>query len=212
MGNVEYMGRLETLITDSRLTLRNRLNMANSCLRYILLISNLLLSSLGLLVIAGGIWLVVDEQSAQNIAEEVANATSIGNATNEFEDIYTHKYFDYFVIGLGAVTVLVSLFGFCGAKQESVCLLSTYIFFTFILLISQIAAIVLINYRTTGIEDFKHKAGEALNIDLEKLEGTGYQQTIFFGVLAGITCIILAVSLCFCNSVRKQKSPNYAGV
>jgi len=184
----------------------------NSCLRYILLISNLLLCTLGLLMVIGGVWLVVDEQSAENIAEKIANATNLDDAKGNLEEIYSHKYFDYFIICVGGVTLLISLFGFCGAKKESVCLISTYIFCTFILLILQIAAIVMINLRTTSIEDFKGQAGEVLNIDLDKLIGSGFYQTIFFGVLAGFSCIIISISICFCNSVRKTSSPNYNGV
>merc|ERR1712130_68242 len=185
-------------------------NMANTCLRSTLLITNSLLALIGVLMLAGGIWLVSDESSAQDIAKKVVNSTNFDESVPSdvkkgLEGIYGHKYFNYLVIGLGVISLLVALFGFCGARKESICLISFYIIFTIFLIILQIGAIVLINVRNENIEAFKTQVSEFLTVDLEKLEGSGFYQTIFFGVLAGISCIILLVSSCFCHSVRKER-------
>merc|ERR1712241_1400021 len=41
----------------------------------------------------------------------------------------THKYFNYALLAMGGITLLVALFGFCGAKKENQCLLSLYTIF-----------------------------------------------------------------------------------
>jgi len=208
--------------------------MANSCLRNILLVSNILCCTLGIAMIAGGIWLLVDEHSLQNIVNSFLSSenetlsvgddssstiqevkvNSHGNRTAAqlLEEIYSHEYFDYLMIGVGAITLLISLFGFCGAKKESLWLLGTYIFFTILILLLQIGAIVIINLRLEGIQHAKEVIGEAININFGDLEGDGFIQTIFFGALSLGTLLILLVSFCFCHSVRKQKTGQYDGV
>merc|ERR1712107_421048 len=44
----------------------------------------------------------------------------------------SHKYFNYALLAMGGVTLLVALFGFCGAKKGSQCLLSLYSICVFI--------------------------------------------------------------------------------
>merc|ERR1712117_914538 len=104
------------------------------CVRFTLIIANSLLALLGLLLLAGGVWRIVDEvkKGVDGLEEAVREAAS-------------HKYFNYALLAMGGVTLLVALFGFCGAKKESQCLLSLYSICVFIILLLQIAAIVFIN-------------------------------------------------------------------
>merc|ERR1712130_67852 len=205
------MGISQRLSLFTRTILPSKLHtMANTCLRSILLITNSLLALIGVLMLAGGIWLVSDENSAQDVAKKIVNSTDMNESLPSdviegLEEIYGHKYFNYLIIGLGVISLLVALFGFCGAKKESVCLISFYIIFTILLIILQIGAIVMINVRNENIETFKTEVSEFLTVDLEKLEGSGFYQTIFFGVLAGISCMVLLVSSCFCHSVRNER-------
>merc|ERR1719250_54236 len=176
---------------------------------------------------AGGVWLTVDQQSLERLVDEYkgnssvvklesepasgngANSTSIGDL---FGEIYDLEYFNYLVIVVGAVTLLISCFGFCGAKKESVCLLGTCISFTMLLLLLQIAAIVIINPRHDAIETLKKSVDETLSINLSDLEGDGWYQTVFFGLLAIGSLLTILVSCCFCRSVRKQNTEEYKGV
>merc|ERR1712121_317346 len=103
-------------------------------------------------------------------------------------------------IGIGAVTFLVSLFGFCGAKKESVCLMTTYIIFTIILIIIQVSAITIINIQDSKIQEYKSEAANLLNIELENIEISHRFQTIFFGVTTGVSLLFLLGTLCLCRS------------
>merc|ERR1712004_658543 len=97
------------------------------CVRFTLIIANCLLALLGLLLLAGGVWRIVDEvkNGVDGLEEAVKEAAS-------------HKYFNYALLAMGGVTLLVALFGFCGAKKESQCLLTLYSICVFIILLLQI--------------------------------------------------------------------------
>merc|ERR1711964_730528 len=94
---------------------------------------------------------------------------------------------------MGGITLLVALFGFCGAKKNQ-CLLSLYSICVFIILLLQIAAIVFINVDDTNIDFIKKSISaqaDEIDIDLEKLQpGSKFIQNLFFGVPAGLSAII----------------------
>merc|ERR1711937_929879 len=89
---------------------------------------------------------------------------------------------------MGGVTLLVALFGFCGAKKESQCLLSLYSICVFI----------------------KEKiSNEAAKIDIEDPEkltpGSKFVQNLFFGVSAGLSAIILFFTITLCCRARREE-------
>merc|ERR1712038_2097202 len=84
------------------------------CVRYTLLIANSLLALLGLLLLAGGVWRIVDDQSLRDVANELRDTAEWDNLAKEAAG---HKYFNYALLGMGGITLLVALFGFCGAKK-----------------------------------------------------------------------------------------------
>merc|ERR1712080_745877 len=162
------------------------------CVRYTLLIANSLLALLGLLLLAGGVWRIVDDESLREVANDIQD-------TQEWEDVKgeetgledavkeasTHKYFNYALLAMGGITLLVALFGYCGAKKENQCL-SLYSICVFIILLLQIAAIVFINVDDANIDFIKKsistEAGK-IDIDVEKLQpGSKFVQNLFFGV------------------------------
>merc|ERR1711890_150096 len=163
------------------------------CVRYTLLIANSLLALLGLLLLAGGVWRTVDDESLREVANDIQD-------TQEWEDVKgevtgledavkeasTHKYFNYALLAMGGIPLLVALFGYCGAKKENQCLLSLYSICVFIILLLQIAAIVFINVDDANIDFIKKsistEAGK-IDIDVEKLQpGSKFVQNLFFGV------------------------------
>eukprot|EP00091_Calanus_sinicus_P024997 TRINITY_DN9296_c0_g1_i6.p1 TRINITY_DN9296_c0_g1~~TRINITY_DN9296_c0_g1_i6.p1 ORF type:complete len:195 (-),score=31.71 TRINITY_DN9296_c0_g1_i6:103-687(-) len=182
----------------------------SSCARLFLVLSNLVLALLGLLMIGGGVWLTVDQGTVKDIVENITNYTTSQlnlpkEAEETFNNIYSHEFLNYFLIGIGGVTFLVSLFGFFGAKKESVCLLTTYILFTILLIILQVSAIAIINIQDSNIKQYQAQVGNFLNIELDNMEGSHRFQTIFFGVSSGISILFLLVSLCFCRSARRPE-------
>merc|ERR1712080_740402 len=141
----------------------------------------------------GGVWRIVDDESLREVANDIQD-------TQEWEDVKgevtgledavkeasTHKYFNYALLAMGGITLLVALFGYCGAKKENQCLLSLYSICVFIILLLQIAAIVFINVDDANIDFIKKsistEAGK-IDIDVEKLQpGSKFVQNLFFGV------------------------------
>merc|ERR1712181_211793 len=113
----------------------------------------------------------------------------------------SHKYFNFALLGMGGVTLLVALFGFCGAKKENQCLLSLYSICVFIILLL-IAAIVFINVDDANIKFIKESISteaEKIDINVETLNpGSKFIQNLFFGVSAGLSAIIFFFTVTLC--------------
>merc|ERR1712221_14606 len=168
-----------------------RLKKLKMCVRYTLLIANSLLALLGLLLLAGGVWRIVDSESLREVAREIKDTQEwddVKKGVNGLEDAVKeascHKYFNYALLAMGGITLLVALFGFCGQKGENQCLLSLYSICVFIILLLQIAAIVFINFDDANIDFIKN---------------------LFFGVSAGLSAIILFFTVTLCCRARREE-------
>merc|ERR1712203_1141994 len=169
------------------------------CVRYTLLIANSLLALLGLLLLAGGVWRIVDDESLREVAKDIQDTQEWDDVKEEVtgledavKEASTHKYFNYALLAMGGVTLLVALFGYCGAKKENQCLLSLYSIFVF-------------------IKKSISTQADKIDIDIEKLQpGSKFIQNLFFGVSAGLSAIILffTVTLC-CRARREERVQGY---
>ena len=187
------------------------------CVRFTLIIANCLLALLGLLLLAGGVWRIVDDGSLREVAKEIRDTQEwdevkkgVDGLEEAVKEAASHKYFNYALLAMGGVTLLVALFGFCGAKKESQCLLSLYSICVFIILLLQIAAIVFINVDDANISFIKEKiSNEAAKIDIEHPEkltpGSKFVQNLFFGVSAGLSAIILFFTITLCCRARREE-------
>merc|ERR1712111_83996 len=186
------------------------------CVRFTLIIANCLLALLGLLLLAGGVWRIVDDGSLREVAKEIRDTqewdevkNGVGGLEEAVKEAASHKYFNYALLAMGGVTLLVALFGFCGAKKESQCLLSLYSICVFIILLLQIAAIVFINVDDANINFIKKSISEEagkIDIDVEKLQpGSKFVQNLFFGVSAGLSAIILFFTITLCCRARREE-------
>jgi len=187
-----------------------------ACVRCTLLLTNLLMALLGLLLVAGGVWLIVDEGSAEDAVQTIRNNTNIDDTVNSvprleeaLSEVVTHAYFNYALIGMGVVTFIVSLFGFLGAKKESTCLLTTYSICLILIIALCITAIVLINVQDDVIQKIKNviteEAGK-IELDVEKLKaGSKFLQSLFFGVAACLSSAVFLLSLLLCCRARREE-------
>merc|ERR1711894_96047 len=191
------------------------------CVRYTLLIANSLLALLGLLLLAGGVWRIVDDESLREVAKDIQDTQEWDDVKGEVtgledavKEASTHKYFNFALLAMGGISLLVALFGYCGAKKENQCLLSLYSICVFIILLLQIAAIVFINVDDANIDFIKKSISaqaDEIDIDLEKLQpGSKFIQNLFFGVSAGLSAIIFffTVTLC-CRARRGERVQGY---
>merc|ERR1712119_63823 len=198
MGSLASNGEGERS-SSKRKNLRSKM-----CVRYTLLIANSLLALLGLLLLAGGVWRIVDDESLRAVAKDI----------QAVKEASTHKYFNFALLAMGGITLLVALFGYCGAKKENQCLLSLYSICVFIILLLQIAAIVFINVDDANIDFIKKSistGADKIDIDVENLKpGSKFIQNLFFGVSAGLSAIIFffTVTLC-CRARREERVQGY---
>merc|ERR1712209_110926 len=199
------MGSLSSEAEEERETQREKM-----CVRFTLIIANSLLALLGLLLLAGGVWRIVDDGSFREVANEIRDTQEwdevkkgVDGLEEAVKEAASHKYFNYALLAMGGVTLLVALFGFCGAKKESQCLLSLYSICVFIILLLQIAAIVFINVDDANINFIKEKISIE---DPEKLApGSKFVQNLFFGVSAGLSAIILFFTITLCCRARREE-------
>merc|ERR1712221_23041 len=135
MGSILFVKKTSTH-TDTHLTM----SCCRSFLKLSITFANILFAVIGLLMLLGGLWITYDQN---NILEKIANITENTNLPevqkDNLEDLYNYKYLNFLVIGIGALTFLVALIGFCGSVKESSCLLSTHIFLAAVLLVIQVS-------------------------------------------------------------------------
>merc|ERR1711913_55875 len=189
-----------------------------SCVRITLLLSNLLMAVLGLLLVAGGAWLIVSEGSAEEVAQAILNDANVVDAIRKvdnlegaLQEMVKHPWFNYAVIGIGVLTFIVSLAGFCGAKLESTCLLSTYSVFILLLIFLQLSAIVLINARDDDdiikqVKTTLETEADKIDLDVDRLKaGDKVMQTVFFGVSAALSTLLFVITTVLCCRVRRDE-------
>merc|ERR1712013_937107 len=82
----------------------------------------------------------MDDGSLREVANEIRDTQEwdevkkgVDGLEEAVKEAASHKYFNYALLAMGGVTLLVALFGFCGAKKESQCLLSLYSICVFII-------------------------------------------------------------------------------
>merc|ERR1711936_1426303 len=206
------MGSLSSGAEEERETKRETM-----CVRFTLIIANCLLALLGLLLLAGGVWRIVDDGSLREVAKEIRDTQEwdevkkgVDGLEEAVKEAASHKYFNYALLAMGGVTLLVALSGFCGAKKESQCLLTLYSICVFIILLLQIAAIVFINVDDANISFIKDSiSSEVEKIDIEHPEkltpGSKFVQNLFFGVSAGLSAIILFFTIPLCCRARREE-------
>jgi hypothetical protein len=91
-----------------------------------------------------------------------------------------------------------------------VCLLTVYSVCIIFIILLQIAALVFINLNDDNIEKVKELisgAADTIAIDTANLKvGSQFLQNLFFGVSAGLSSIVLLLTLSLCCTVRREGS------
>ncbi|CAD7081998.1 unnamed protein product [Hermetia illucens] len=111
--------------------------MASDCgvwiAKYLLCLFNFIFFLLGTVVLGAGIWLAVDKSSLIALLKMV-ESEHLENFTQPriIEDLA------YVLIACGAVMFLLSFLGYCGALQESTCLLTTYGILMILILLAEL--------------------------------------------------------------------------
>merc|ERR1712032_1652089 len=92
---------------------------ATMCVRYTLLIANTLLALLGLLLLAGGVWRIVDNESLREVANEIRDTQEwdgvkegVDGLEVAVKEASSHKYFNFALIFFFTVTLC------CRARRE----------------------------------------------------------------------------------------------
>ena len=169
---------------------------SKSCLSIPILISNVLFCIIGILALAGGVWLLQDEGStgdiAFNIMENIKfNENELSAVNTGFREIFDNDTIWYWTTGFGVASILTSLSGLLRFKIGSnrlFCLVMHNLVFSILLFILHIAVVAKLHQRNVDIEDLKDLHDELRNLNTEELEGSGPMQSVLFGVLIAMSC------------------------
>jgi len=161
-------------------------NCCDSLFKTILLIFNLVFALVGLVLIGFGVYVQIDAKDYLNF----------------LGDNYTNT--PVFIIILGAIIFVVAFFGCCGASKENKCMMYTYGFLLFVILIAQIGA---------GIAAFLLKGD--LNQAIQKNMADGmknYGAPGYSGVDATWDTVQRGFECCGVNSWEDWKNISTAGL
>jgi len=169
---------------------------SKSCLSILILISNVLFCIIGILTLAGGVWLLQDEGStgdiAFNIMENIKfNENELSAVNTGFREIFDNDTIWYWTTGFGVASILTSLSGLLRFKIGSnrlFCLVMYNLVFSILMFTLHIAVVAKLHQRNVDIEDLKDLHDELRNLNTEELEGSGPMQSVLFGVLIAMSC------------------------
>ena len=183
----------------------------NSSIQSSLCLANIVVSLLGLAIIGGGVLIVLDYQNAMEIREEVMDegkeiiADYVKQSIEDFFTLFNKEggwlNLGCVSIGIGAVTVAVSFFGFFGVHEKSAFLLFTYIILLSIGLILQVCSAVIIFNRSQEMRVVR----DMLNTNSDKLTSDKYfEKMIFYFLLSGLFSTVSVILLLVFCILRRQ--------
>merc|ERR1711973_133424 len=112
------MGSLSSEAEEERETQREKM-----CVRFTLIIANSLLALLGLLLLAGGVWRIVDDGSLREVANEIRDTQEwdevkkgVDGLEEAVKEAASHKYFNYAL--LSAIILFFTITLCCRARRE----------------------------------------------------------------------------------------------
>ncbi|KAM9191283.1 CD82 antigen [Mergus octosetaceus] len=150
--------------------------MGSGCLKvtkYFLFLFNLLFLILGAVILGFGIWILADKTSF--IAVLQTSSPTLKNGA-------------YVLIGVGALTMLMGFLGCLGAVNEIRCLLALYFTCLMVILITQVAAGLVIYFQKEGLRDELSKIVRNLIVDYDPSNGDVNLQGAWDYVQKQISC------------------------
>ncbi|XP_078332400.1 tetraspanin-18-like [Crassostrea virginica] len=138
----------------------------NTCLKYILFITNFIFFLIGLGTVGLGIWALLDD-------DKILILTEVGD-TGSFDVASLIRTGALVLIASGGTAVLIGFFGCCGAVKENNCLLFAYCVVMVAILFVQIAAVVIAAvFQSKVTEDLKAFLKSRVNAQYEGSVSTG---------------------------------------
>jgi len=118
-----------------------------------------------------GIWLVVDKSSIPSLLNVLQSlSVQLSDDTNKVLNTNTVQLAAYILIAAGAIILVISFLGCCGACLDSKCLLTMYSIFLIIVLSLEIAAVV---YAVVARTKFEEESEHLMVSSIKDLYGVG---------------------------------------
>ncbi|KAL7631372.1 UNVERIFIED_CONTAM: hypothetical protein RMT77_018329 [Armadillidium vulgare] len=198
------------------------------CLKYLVMIFNLVYMLLGLFLQGTMLWIYFDETIIAPVAKDVEG----------------YNWAIFVLMGIGTIMTIMGFLGCCGALQESQCMLATFFALVLVLFAGQVAAcswiysntdkfkeITISSFRSSfqnyyGFNDIKTKAMDTMQYELQCCGAAGSddwaharfnnpnndRSAIEIGISSALDTYTIPASCCdrsldttACNAVRKVK-------
>lgn len=114
----------------------SRLDCGNVVAKYCLTVFNLLFFIAGSILLGLGIWLAADKNSFIRFVTKISEDETL----HQFSQPTVIEQAAWILIGAGAFIFVISCLGYCGAAQESYCMLGTYAILVVCILVLEITA------------------------------------------------------------------------
>uniref|UniRef100_A0A8B9CMQ1 Tetraspanin n=1 Tax=Anser brachyrhynchus TaxID=132585 RepID=A0A8B9CMQ1_9AVES len=150
--------------------------MGSGCLKvtkYFLFLFNLLFLILGAVILGFGIWILADKTSFIAVLQTSSPSLKSGA---------------YILIGVGALTMLMGFLGCLGAVNEIRCLLALYFTCLMVILMTQVAAGLVIYFQKDMLKDELSKIVQQLIVDYDPSNGDKNLQDAWDYVQKQISC------------------------
>ena len=114
-----------------------------SLVKYFMIISNIIFALIGTVLIGFGAYAQIEAKEYLNfLGDNYVNTPIFIIILGRFTNSNLKSYFlKLSLFLLGAIIFVISFFGCCGASKESKCMMYTYGFFLFLILIAQVILI-----------------------------------------------------------------------
>lgn len=106
-----------------------------TCAKYLLCTFNFIFFLLGMLILALGLWLLIDRNSIISLIKRV---------NNDFRESELVNRTIYIILAIGTIKLILGFFGCCGAIRRSHCLLSFYGVLMIVLLTVEIIGFIIV--------------------------------------------------------------------
>lgn len=115
------------------------LDCGSCCAKYVLCLFNFVCFICGAFVLTLGVWLKLDQKSFIAITQIAENKDV--PEFQQFSQPAVISQLAYILIAVGAFLFIVSFLGYCGALQESRCLLNTYGILLLLIILMEVTAV-----------------------------------------------------------------------
>ena len=189
--------------------------MIRNSVRKSTILANALVGAIGVLMVVGGVWIVIDRQETNEMKSKMMQ-----KETKEMRDVLKDCFSGFYslfssesgwlnlgcvIIGIGSITFVISFFGIFDVHSKSICLLISYIILLIIGLVLQMCTAMILYNRGSEM-----KAVNGMITTNYKLSSANcYEKMIFFLLTGSFNAVVIILLIVLGLLVRHSKTDGF---